>query len=447
MGIQEKDYSSLTPKRIVKELSRFIIGQEDAKRMVAIAIRNRWRRLRVSEDFRKEITPNNIIMIGPTGVGKTEIARRLAELIKAPFVKVEATKYTEVGYVGRNVESMIRDLMEAGISLVKQEMIEKIKKKAEDDVAKIILKQLYPNVIPDNPQETYTKLKEMLFEGKFDEREVEVEVEETATPPMLGIIGGDLGPGINFDELDLPEPIKNLFPKKRKRKTMKVEIARKLLLEKEAEKYIDQEKLKNEARERVEESGIVFIDEFDKIVSSDGHGGPDVSRSGVQRDLLPIVEGTTVATKYGPVKTDHILFIAAGAFTQHSPADLIPELQGRFPIRVELSSLGTKEFYRILTETETSLIRQYTALFAAEGVELHFTDNAIKKIAYYANLANETMEDIGARRLHTVMAKILENYLFEVPDNEMRKITITAKTVESKLAKFIEREDLSRYIL
>ncbi len=447
MGISEKDYSALTPKRIVEELSRFIIGQDEAKKMVAIAIRNRWRRLRVPSDFQKEITPNNIIMIGPTGVGKTEIARRLAALIKAPFVKVEATKYTEVGYVGRNVESMIRDLMEAGISLVKREMMEQVKKKAEKDVARILLKELYPHVPPDESNESYVKLMEMLFEGKFDDKEVEIEIEETATPPMFGVIGAGFEPGIDIEGLDLPDPIKNLFPKRRKRKTMKVQDAKKLLLEKEAEKYIDQEKLKDEARERVEESGIVFIDEFDKIVGSEGHTGPDVSRSGVQRDLLPIVEGTTVATKYGPVKTDHILFIAAGAFTQHSPSDLIPELQGRFPIRVELSSLGEKEFYRILTETETSLIRQYTALLASEGVELKFTDGAIRKIAYYANLANEMMEDLGARRLHTVMAKILEDYLFEVPDNNVRKITITARNVESKLAKFIQNEDLSRYIL
>ncbi len=447
MGISEKDYSALTPKRIVEELSRFVIGQDEAKKMVAIAIRNRWRRLRVPSDFQKEITPNNIIMIGPTGVGKTEIARRLAALIKAPFVKVEATKYTEVGYVGRNVESMIRDLMEAGISLVKREMMEQVKKKAEKDVARILLKELYPHVPPDESNESYVKLREMLFEGKFDDKEVEIEIEETATPPMFGVIGAGFEPGIDIEGLDLPDPIKNLFPKRRKRKTMKVQDAKKLLLEKEAEKYIDQEKLKDEARERVEESGIVFIDEFDKIVGADGHTGPDVSRSGVQRDLLPIVEGTTVATKYGPIKTDHILFIAAGAFTQHSPSDLIPELQGRFPIRVELSSLGEKEFYRILTETETSLIRQYTALLASEGVELKFTDGAIRKIAYYANLANEMMEDLGARRLHTVMAKILEDYLFEVPDNNVRKITITARNVESKLAKFIQNEDLSRYIL
>ncbi len=447
MGKKEKDYGALTPKRIVEELSRFIIAQDEAKRMVAIAIRNRWRRLRVPEDFQKEITPNNIIMIGPTGVGKTEIARRLAQLIKAPFIKVEATKYTEVGYVGRNVESMIRDLMEAGISLVKREMMEQVKKKAEEDVARILLRELYPHVPADESNESYTRLKEMLFEGKFDDKEVEVEVEETAAPPMLGVIGGGFEPGMDFENFDLPDPLKNLFPKKKKRKTMKVHHAVKMLLEKEAEKYIDREKLKEDARERVEESGIVFIDEFDKIVGAEGGHGPDVSRSGVQRDLLPIVEGTTVATKYGPVKTDHILFIAAGAFTQHSPSDLIPELQGRFPIRVELSTLGEKEFYRILTETETSLLKQYKALFMAEGVQLEFTDGAIKKIAYYANRANEMMDDLGARRLQTIMAKILEDYLFEVPDSRARKISITARTVDSRLSRFIENEDLSRYIL
>lgn len=447
MGKKEKDYAILTPRRIVKELSRYIIGQEEAKRMVAIAIRNRWRRLQVPEDFQKEITPNNIIMIGPTGVGKTEIARRLAQLISAPFIKVEATKYTEVGYVGRNVESMIRDLMEASIALVRKEMMEEVKMKAEKDVAEIILSKLYPHIPTDEHNETYTRLREMLFEGKFDDREVEIEVEESASPPMFGIIGGNFEPGLDFDALDLPEPIKNLFPRKRRRKTMKVSEARKILIEKEAEKYIDREKLKEEARERAEESGIVFIDEFDKIVGSEGSHGPDVSRSGVQRDLLPIVEGTTVATKYGPVKTDHILFIAAGAFTNHSPSDLIPELQGRFPIRVELSSLGEKEFYRILTETESSLLKQYKALFKAEGVELEFTEGAIKKIAHYAHLANEMMEDLGARRLHTVMAKILEDYLFDVPDIRKDKITITARTVDLKLSKFIENEDLSRYIL
>ncbi len=447
MGKKEKDYSSLTPKHIVKELSRYIIGQDEAKRMVAIAIRNRWRRLRVPDDFQKEITPNNIIMIGPTGVGKTEIARRLAQLINAPFIKVEATKYTEVGYVGRNVESMIRDLMEASISLVRREMMEEVKIKAEKDVAKIILSELYPHIPPDESNESYIRLREMLFDGKFDDREVEIEVEEASTPPMFGVIGAGFEPGIDFESLDLPEPIKNLFPKKRKRKTLKVSDARKVLIEREAEKYIDREKLKEEARERAEESGIVFIDEFDKIVGSEGGHGPDVSRSGVQRDLLPIVEGTTVATKYGPIKTDHILFIAAGAFTQHSPSDLIPELQGRFPIRVELSSLGEKEFYRILTETESSLLKQYKALFQAEGVELEFTDGAIKKIAHYAHVANEMMEDLGARRLHTVMAKILEDYLFEVPDIDREKITITARTVDTKLSKFIENEDLSRYIL
>jgi len=447
MAIQEKDYGALTPRKIVKELSRFIIGQDDAKKMVAIAIRNRWRRLRVPNDFKKEISPNNIIMIGPTGVGKTEIARRLAELIKAPFVKVEATKYTEVGYVGRNVESMIRDLMESGISLVKMEMMQKVKKKAEQDVSRILLKELYPQVIEDEENETFRKLREMLFEGKFDDREVEVEIEETTTPPMFGVIGAGFESGMDLGDLDLPEPIKNLFPKKKKRKKMKVGDARKLLLEKASEKYIDQTKLREEAKERVEESGIVFIDEFDKIVGSDTTSGPDVSRSGVQRDLLPIVEGTTVATKYGPVKTDHILFIAAGAFTKHSPSDLVPELQGRFPIRVELSPLGEKEFYRILTETETSLLRQYEALFATEGVSLKFTDGAIKKIAHYANLANERMEDLGARRLQTIMAKILEDHLFEVPDIDVKEITINARTVESKLAKFIENEDLSRYII
>ncbi len=439
-----KDF--LTPKEIVRELDKYVVGQDKAKKAVAIALRNRWRRLNVKGPIKEEITPNNIILIGPTGVGKTEIARRLANLAKAPFVKVEATRFTEVGYVGKNVESMIRDLMEISVSMVKAEKMKKVEEKALRLARERILDILFPPPVAGNPQEmeeTKEKLRKLFDEGKFDEQEIEIDIEEKV-PPFFEVVSPM---GVEGIDLNIPEGLEAFFPKRRKKKRVKVKEALEILKQQEASKLIDMDEVKKEARERAETSGIIFIDEIDKIVGTNSTHGPDVSREGVQRDLLPIVEGTKVMTKYGMVKTDHILFIAAGAFHNASPSDLIPELQGRFPIRVELDSLGEEEFRRILVEPENSLVKQYKALFETEGVTLEFTEGAIAKIAKYAAIVNERTENIGARRLHTVMSHLLEDLLFELPKPGVTEVIINEEYVDKRLSEIIEDEDLSRYIL
>ncbi len=435
----------LTPVEIVKELDKYVIGQDKAKKAVAIALRNRWRRLNVKGPLKDEITPNNIILIGPTGVGKTEIARRLANLARAPFVKVEATRFTEVGYVGKNVESMIRDLMEISINMVKSEKLKDVEEKAKELARERILEILFPPPYgkPEEIEETRKKLREMFEDGKFDDREIEIDIEEKASP-FFQVVGPM---GTEELNLDLPEGLESLFPKRRKKKRVKVKEAIDIVKQQEASKLIDMDEVIKEAKERAETSGIIFIDEIDKIVGSESTHGPDVSREGVQRDLLPIVEGTKVMTKYGMVKTDHILFIAAGAFHNASPSDLIPELQGRFPIRVELDSLGEEEFRRILVEPENSLVKQYKALFETEGVSLEFTEEAIAKIAKYAAIVNDRTENIGARRLHTVMSHLLEDLLFELPKPGVTEIIINEEYVDKRLSEIIEDEDLSRYIL
>ena len=443
MSVMKEEF--LTPKEIVKELDKYVVGQDKAKKAVAIALRNRWRRLNVQGPLRDEITPNNIILIGPTGVGKTEIARRLANLAKAPFVKVEATRFTEVGYVGKNVESMIRDLMEISINMVKAEKIKTVEEKAYNLARERILEILFPAPYQktEDMEETREKLREMFDDGKFDDREVEIDVEEKVSP-FFEVISPM---GTEELNLNMPEGLEALFPTRKKRKRVKVKEALEILKQQEASKLIDMDEVKKEAIQRAETSGIIFIDEIDKIVGAESTRGPDVSREGVQRDLLPIVEGTKVMTKYGMVKTDHILFIAAGAFHNASPSDLIPELQGRFPIRVELDSLGEAEFRRILVEPENSLVKQYKALFETEGVNLEFTEEAIAKIAKYAAIVNERTENIGARRLHTVMSHLLEELLFELPKPGVTEVIINEEYVDKRLSEIIEDEDLSRYIL
>ena len=443
MNVMKEEF--LTPKEIVKELDKYVVGQDKAKKAVAIALRNRWRRLNVQGPLRDEITPNNIILIGPTGVGKTEIARRLANLAKAPFVKVEATRFTEVGYVGKNVESMIRDLMEISINMVKAEKIKTVEEKAYNLARERILEILFPAPYQktEDMEETREKLREMFDDGKFDDREVEIDVEEKVSP-FFEVISPM---GTEELNLNMPEGLEALFPTRKKRKRVKVKEALEILKQQEASKLIDMDEVKKEAIQRAETSGIIFIDEIDKIVGAESTRGPDVSREGVQRDLLPIVEGTKVMTKYGMVKTDHILFIAAGAFHNASPSDLIPELQGRFPIRVELDSLGEAEFRRILVEPENSLVKQYKALFETEGVNLEFTKEAIAKIAKYAAIVNERTENIGARRLHTVMSHLLEELLFELPKPGVTEVIINEEYVDKRLSEIIEDEDLSRYIL
>ncbi|ACI21757.1 MULTISPECIES: ATP-dependent protease ATPase subunit HslU [Thermodesulfovibrio] len=443
---------NLTPKKIVEELDKFIIGQESAKKAVAIALRNRFRRQLLPKELRDEILPKNILMIGPTGVGKTEIARRLARLVNAPFVKVEASKFTEVGYVGRDVESIIRDLTEVAMNMVKQEHTERVQEKArqlaEERVLDILLPQ--PRYTRDMNEaeertrykETREKLRKQLREGILDERYIEIDLKEKVVP--FGIISNVAMEEI---EINLKEMLGSFLPEKVKRKKVKIPEAIQLFTQEEANKLIDMEKVTKEAIERVEQTGIVFIDEIDKIASRGSSYGPDVSREGVQRDLLPIVEGSTVTTKYGPVKTDHILFIAAGAFHVAKPSDLIPELQGRFPIRVELNSLGKEEFVRILTEPDNALIKQYIALLATEDVYLEFTQDGIEEIADISQQVNEKTENIGARRLHTVMEKLLEDISFNASELKGQKITIDAKFVREKLSEIIKSEDLSRYIL
>lgn len=472
----------LTPRQIVAQLDRYIVGQNDAKRAVAIAVRNRWRRQQAPEDIRDEIMPNNIIMIGPTGVGKTEIARRLARLSGAPFVKVEATKFTEVGYVGRDVESMIRDLVDRGINMVRTEREEDVMPLAQDRTEERLLDLLLPRPedLPASPplpvakdgeqartfvvgqggiteatsetdreaQERYRrtreKLKKLLQDEKLEDREVEVEISQQGFPllEMMNPMQGGEGTDINFGEM-----LQDMLPKKSKRRQMKVSEARRVLLDEELKKLVDMDDVINEALDRTENSGMIFIDELDKIVGEKSQSGPDVSREGVQRDLLPIVEGSTVQTRYGYVRTDHILFLATGAFQTVKPSDLIPELQGRFPIRVELSSLGEKDFVKIMTEPENALTKQYKALVAADGGELEFTEDGIAEIARIAFLANEKMENIGARRLHTVMTTLLDEFLFDLPDIADTKIVCDKAMVSDRLEKVVEDEDLRKYIL
>ncbi len=442
----EKREEFLTPREIVRELDRYIIGQEKAKKAVAIALRNRWRRINAPPNLKEEITPNNILMIGPTGVGKTEIARRLAALAKAPFIKVEATRFTEVGYVGRDVESMIRDLVGIAVNMVKKEKMEEVREKAERIAEERLIDLLMPT--PSGFQETdltssREKIREMLREGLFEDRIVEIDMEQKVTP-LFEVLSSS---GIEELNLNVPEGLDALFPKFRKRRRVPVKEARKILVGEEAQKLIDMDEVVEQALRRVETSGIIFIDEIDKIVGAGSGHGPDVSREGVQRDLLPIVEGSSVMTKYGMVRTDHILFIAAGAFHKAKPSDLIPELQGRFPIRVELSSLTKEDFERILVEPENSLVRQYKALLASEGVDLVITEDAVKTIAEYAAYVNEKTENIGARRLHTILSLVLEDFLFEIPKPGLSEVIVDGKYVEKKLQGIVEDEDLSKYIL
>ncbi|WP_457641555.1 ATP-dependent protease ATPase subunit HslU [Persephonella sp.] len=442
----------LTPKQIVAELDKYIVGQREAKKAVAIALRNRWRRQKLPEDLRDEIIPKNILMIGPTGVGKTEIAKRLATLVGAPFIKVEATKFTEVGYVGRDVESIIRELAEASFKMVKAEKMEKVKEKARELAEEKILDYLVPpkvkrygtfETFEEESSPARERFREMLRKGNLDDRTVEIDVEEKG----VSVVGGVIAPGLEDIENQLKDLFSNIAPTKRKRRKMTVKEALRVLQQQEAEKLIDMDEVASEAVYRAENFGIVFIDEIDKVAGKSSGSSPDVSREGVQRDLLPIVEGTTVSTKYGPVKTDHILFIAAGAFHLSKPSDLIPELQGRFPIRVELQALSKEDFVKILTQPKNALIKQYKALMTTEGVEIEFTDDAVEAIAEIAEEVNEKTENIGARRLHTILEKIMEDYSFEAPDLKGQLIIIDEKVVRSKLSDIIKSEDLTRYIL
>lgn len=451
----QKNIKTFTPREIVDELDKHIIGQDAAKRAVAIALRNRWRRKRVTGEIRNEILPNNIIMIGSTGVGKTEIARRLASLAQAPFIKVEASKFTEVGYVGRDVESIIRDLVEVSFNIVKAEQQEIVHAKAQENANERLMDLLLPpvkrpvNSTEDDPdyeryKNTRARLHEKLMAGEFEDREVELKVQQDATPMMQ--VFGPLG----MDDLgmNLQDMLGSAMPKKNRIKKVSVAEARKILVDEEAHKLIDMDKVQAEAVRRAEEAGIVFIDEIDKIAGEHAGSGPDVSREGVQRDILPIVEGSTVKTKYGTVRTDHVLFIAAGAFHIAKPSDLIPELQGRFPIRVELDNLTEEDFVKILTLPRSALIKQYQALVEADGASLSFNDEAIKEIAHVAYKVNDTTENIGARRLHTIMSRLLDSIMFDLPDDiRTKKIRITKKKVTEAFEDYMEDQDLSRYIL
>ena len=452
--------NSFTPRQIVEELNRYVIGQKDAKRMVAIALRNRWRRQQLSPDLRDEVMPKNIIMIGPTGVGKTEIARRLAKLAQAPFIKVEASKFTEVGYVGRDVESIIRDLTELAINMVRTHRLEAVRQKAEQHGEERLLDLLLPPPPPrpgflegtseattqpahDSHETTRSKLRLQLREGKLDERMVEMEVKERSLP--VGVIS-NVG-GLDDLENNLRDMLGGMLQGKKKKRLMKVPEALKHLTQEEAQKLIDMDDVVREAIAKVEQTGIVFLDEIDKIAGRERTMGPDVSREGVQRDLLPIVEGCTVTTKHGPVLTDHILFIAAGAFHVAKPSDLIPELQGRFPIRVELSPLSKEDFVRILTEPQGALVRQYQALLATEGLTVEFTKDGLEEIADVAVQVNERTENIGARRLFTIMERLLEQISFEGPEWPDKAVHITAGYVSERLKDIVKDQDLSRYIL
>jgi len=441
---------TMIPRAILEELNRYIIGQDKAKRAVAIALRNRWRRQMIPEALRDEIAPKNIIMIGPTGVGKTEIARRLAKLANAPFLKIEATKFTEVGYVGRDVESMIRDLTELSVNMVKKEeqerVVEKAREMAEERILDLLVSPRKPAARPGEDQSydlTREKMRGFFKEGKLSEKLVEIEVPER-TLPIIEIFSSQ---GMEEMDMQLRDMFGNMLPKKTKRRKVKIGEAYDYLIQEESKKLMDMDRVMNEALNRVEQAGIIFLDEIDKIASRDQTHGPDVSREGVQRDILPIVEGTTVTSKYGMVKTDHILFIAAGAFHMSKPSDLIPELQGRFPIRVELGPLRKDDFIRILTEPENALIKQYKALLATEGIELEFGQDGISEIADIAQRINEMTEDIGARRLYTVMEKLLDDVSFDAPEMKEKKVMVTKEYVLERLAEFLEKEDLSRYIL
>ena len=472
----------LTPRGIVAELDKYIVGQNEAKKAVAIALRNRWRRQRVTDDLREEIVPNNIIMIGPTGVGKTEIARRLARLAGAPFIKVEASKFTEVGYVGRDVESMVRDLVEVAVNMVRTDREDEVQEQAEQRVEERLVDLLIPPIegdkagaagdgaaaearqrvffaggpggqvetaeeaqVRERRERTREKFRQLLQEGKLEDREVEVEVSQGfPIENMMVPMGGGMDGGMDGNLMDM---LQDMLPRRTKRRTVTVAEARRILLQDELDKLVNMDEVVNEALDRVEEMGIIFLDEIDKIAGDRGGVGPDVSREGVQRDLLPVVEGSTVQTKYGMVRTDHVLFIAAGAFHVSKPSDLIPELQGRFPIRVELKTLVEEDFVRILREPKNALLTQYRALAAADGATLEFTEDGVREIAKIATQVNERMENIGARRLHTVLTTLLEDILFELPELEPKEITIDADTVRDRLKAIVEDEDLRKYIL
>jgi len=452
----------LTPREIVAELDKYVIGQKDAKRAVAIALRNRMRRQKLPEDMAEEVIPKNIIMIGPTGVGKTELARRLAKLANSPFMKVEASKFTEVGYVGRDVESMIRDLVDIAIEMVREEKLEDVSDKAELNAEERLLDILLPPPAPrpaetpqagfilegtttsgDSQSRTREKLRAQLREGKLDDRTVEIDVRERSFP-AFEIISNQ---GAEEMDINIKDMLPNIFGQRTKKRKMKVNEAFEYLIQEEEQRLIDMDQVTRTAIDRVEDSGIIFLDEIDKIAGREGGHGPDVSREGVQRDILPIVEGTTVNTRYGMVRTDHILFIAAGAFHVSKPSDLIPELQGRFPIRVELQSLTMEDFVRILTEPKSSLVKQYTALLGTEGVQLEFTKDALDEIARFAFRVNEGTENIGARRLHTIMERVLDQISFDAPDKKGEQVKIDAPYVREMLADIVKDQDLSRYIL
>ena len=444
---------SLTPREIVAELDKYVIGQKQAKRAVAIALRNRMRRQKLAPEMAEEVAPKNILMIGPTGVGKTEIARRLAKLAQSPFLKVEASKFTEVGYVGRDVESMIRDLVEIAVSMVRDEQRVEVRAKAQQNAEERLLDLLLPprpfapdddaSHVRDDTQRTRERLREQLREGRFDERIVEIEVRDKGFPSLEIIAGSN----IEEVEFNLKDMMPGMFQNRSKKKRVPVREAKDALAQEEEHKLIDMDQVARIAVDRVQQAGIIFLDEIDKIAGREGGHGPDVSREGVQRDILPIVEGTTVNTKHGMVRTDHILFVAAGAFHVSKPSDLIPELQGRFPIRVELEALGQAEFVRILTEPRSALVKQYVALMGTEGIDLSFSDDGIQLIAEFAAIVNERTENIGARRLHTVMERLLDEISFEGPELAEKTITIDAVYVRRMLADIVKNEDLSRYIL